>query len=144
MTQAIRLTKAQKRKFYREAVQETLITIYGKPESVSKALVSAWWKRVSKTEDFDSDLLFHAEPLHTAADIAHLKSIAITSENEEIYRRLLRRTRNRVLEKSKQSQVPTQHVRAGLAAQEIQANARRTLQQRKAKKPAEQKLLARS
>lgn len=77
MTQPIRLTKAQQRRFYLEAVLETLITIYGKTELDSKALVSAWWKRISNTEDFKSDLLFHAEPLHTAADIAHLKSMRL-------------------------------------------------------------------
>jgi len=144
MTQPIRLTKAQKRKFYRDAVQETLITIYRKPEPVSKALVSAWWKRVSNTANFKSDLLFHAEPLHTAADIARLKSVAITAGNEEVYKRLLHRTRNRVLEQSRRSKVPSQSLSAGLARREIQTNAHRTVQQRKTGKPLEQKLLARA
>jgi hypothetical protein len=112
MTQPVRFTLAQKRRFYREAVQATLITLYEQPEPVAKALVAAWWKRVSKSEDFKSELLFHAEPLHTAADIAHLQCIAMTTENEAVYRSLLRRTRNRVLAGSGQPQASTQSVQA--------------------------------
>ena len=86
MTESVPWTTAQRRRFYREAVQEALVSMYGKSEPDSRSLVAGWWKRASESGDVKSDLFFHSEPLHVAADIAHVPSIAITPENEKAYR----------------------------------------------------------
>jgi hypothetical protein len=91
------MTKPQKRRAYREAVQASLIEFYQTPETESKRLVTAWWKRLSDTSGFKSGLFMHAEPINAAADLIDVEVIPITSEIRERYRRILRDSRSRVL-----------------------------------------------
>jgi hypothetical protein len=143
MTLPIRLNKTQKRRFYREAVQETLTKLYGKPESVSKQLVSDWWRRISDTEEFKSDLFMHSEPLHTAADIARTQTIRITPENEEVYQNILQTCRNRVLHTKKRNQPALQFLKIPTMTQAAAARTRKGANSPKAKKiPHQKQLLA--
>lgn len=97
MALTVRMTKPQKRRAYREAVQASLIEFYQTPETESKRLVSTWWKRLSDTSAFKSGLFMHSEPINTAADLIDAEVIPITSEIRERYRRILSDSLNRVL-----------------------------------------------
>jgi hypothetical protein len=108
------LTKAQKRKFYREAVRETLVAIYGRSESDSRSLVAAWWKRATESGALQSEIFFHAEPLHVAADISHSRSIEITAQNEKAYENVLSRAREWAFAKTKSPVVISEALKAGL------------------------------
>jgi hypothetical protein len=95
------MTNAQERKFYREAVQASLQEFYGKSEAESKRLVRDWWKRLSATRAFESGLFMHSEPINTAARIANVRVVPITSKNREFYHRILEHSRDLVLSQVK-------------------------------------------
>jgi hypothetical protein len=97
------MTIAQERKFYREAVRACLQEFYGIPENRSKTLTGSWWKRLSATQAFASGIFMHSEPMNTAAGIAGLQVIPLTSNNRQKYHRLLDRSRAAVLSPAKPS-----------------------------------------
>ncbi len=92
MTFPTQMTEAQKRMAYRAAVQASLEEFYGKPAPESRALVTAWWNRLSETSAFTSGFFMHSEPINTAARIAHKEVVEINADNEAVYDRLLRRS----------------------------------------------------
>ena len=89
-----KLAQPKKRVAYRAAVQACLETFYNQPTSTAKALVDAWWHRISERPSFHSGLFMHAEPINTAALIARQKVVEISEDNEAIYDRLLKRCRD--------------------------------------------------
>jgi hypothetical protein len=101
MTFPNRLTDAQERKFYREAVRASLVAFYGKSELDSKRLVRDWWKRLSATSGFRTGLFLHSEPMNTAAGIARVGVVPITSKNRDSYHRILDESRELVLSQVK-------------------------------------------
>jgi hypothetical protein len=103
MILANHMTIAQERRFYREAVQASLQEFYGKSESESRKLVRNWWKRLSTTRAFISGIFMHSEPINTAAGIADVQVIALTSKNRQTYHRILDRSRDTVLFQAKTS-----------------------------------------
>lgn len=94
MTSKRHITKAEERNFYREAVRASLQEFYGKSDAESRKLVSNWWKRLSTTKAFESGLFMHSEPINTAAGIAGVEVVPITSKNRENYHRILGKSWN--------------------------------------------------
>ena len=97
MTPTVQMTIAQERKFYREAVQASLQSFYGKSPIDAKRLVRDWWKRLVESGVSDSGLFLHSEPINMAAGIAEAQVMQITKSNRETYHRLLNRSRDLVL-----------------------------------------------
>jgi hypothetical protein len=100
MTPALHMTRAQERRFYRDAVRASLETFYGKSKSEAAKLVRDWWARLIATKAFESGIFLHAEPVNTAANIAGARVIAITGENRTQYHRILDESRDLVLPKT--------------------------------------------
>jgi hypothetical protein len=99
MTPALTMTKTQERRIYRDAVLACLEAFYGKSKPEATRLVRAWWTRLSETKAFESGMFLHAEPLHTAANIAGVRAVAITGQNRAGYHSILDRSRDLVLSK---------------------------------------------
>lgn len=97
MTPTTQTTKSQERTIYRKAVQASLETFYGKSKPEAKRLVKGWWNRLSESDAFDSELFLHSEPINTAAGIADVRAVPITSANRQTYHRILNRSRDKVL-----------------------------------------------
>jgi hypothetical protein len=97
MTPAIQITRAQELRFYRAAVQASLEQFYEKTRPEASRLVRAWWKRLSESGTLKSDLFLHAEPMNTAAGIADVRVIPVTSKNREAYHRILDQSRDLAL-----------------------------------------------
>jgi hypothetical protein len=97
MTPAIQITRAQELRFYRAAVQASLEQFYEKTRPEANRLVRAWWKRLSESGTLKSDLFLHDEPMNTAAGIADVRVIPITSKNRETYHRILDQSRDLAL-----------------------------------------------
>ena len=74
---------------YIEAVEASLEAFYGKSKIEAKRLVNEWWKRLSESKAVESGLFLHAEPINTAAGIAGVCVVQVTSENREAYHRIL-------------------------------------------------------
>jgi hypothetical protein len=108
MTPAIQITRAQELRFYRTAVQASLEQFYEKTRPEAARLVRAWWKRLSESGTLKSDLFLHDEPMNTAAGIADVRVIAITSKNREAYHRILNQSRDLVLTHAKPKAKPKQ------------------------------------
>ncbi len=103
MTSALHMTRTQEKRFYRNAVQASLETFYGKSRPEATKLVSDWWSRLRSTRAFESGIFLHAEPMNTAANIADVSVIAITEDNRAVYHRLLDESRDLVLSKTASS-----------------------------------------
>lgn len=103
MMPALHMTRTQEKRFYRNAVQASLETFYGKSRPEATKLVSDWWSRLRSTKAFESGIFLHSEPLNTAANIADASVIAITEDNRAVYHRLLDESRDLVLSKTPSS-----------------------------------------
>lgn len=103
MIPALHMTRTQERRFYRNAVQASLETFYGKSRPEANKLVRDWWSRLRSTKAFESGIFLHAEPMNTAANIADVSVIAITDDNRAVYHRLLDESRDLVLSKTASS-----------------------------------------
>jgi hypothetical protein len=101
MTPTIRMTRTQERRAYRNAVQASLEHFYGKSRSEASRLVRDWWSRLSRSGSLDSGLFLHPEAINTAAGIAEVRAIPITSKNREAYHRILDQSCDLVLAQSK-------------------------------------------
>lgn len=108
MTAALKMTRAQEKRFYRDAVQASLETFYGKSKPEAMKLVRDWWTRLLVTKAFESGIFLHSEPINTAANIAGVRVIAITGQNRLRYHRLLDESRDLVLPKTMPLPSPAQ------------------------------------
>ncbi len=111
-----RITSAQERRIYREAVQGSLETFYGKSETEARKLVRNWWGRLKATGAFRSGLFLHAEPINTAAGIADAEAVSLTAKNRSAYHQILGKSRALVLDQSQQPN--RRHAKSGLTDEE--------------------------
>jgi hypothetical protein len=100
MTPALHMTRTQEKRFYRDAVQASLETFYGKSKPEAAKLVREWWTRLSATKAFESGIFLHSEPLNTAANIAGVPIIPISGQNRAKYHRILDKSQDLVLSKT--------------------------------------------
>ncbi len=94
------MTRTQEKRFYRDAVQASLETFYGKSKPEAAKLVRDWWTRLSATKAFESGIFLHSEPLNTAANIAGVPIIPISGQNRAKYHRVLDKSQDLVLSKT--------------------------------------------
>jgi nucleoid DNA-binding protein len=97
VTPTTQMTKSQELRFYRNAVRVSLEQFYGKSRPEASRLVRDWWRRLSQSGAFHSELFLHAEPINTAAGIAEVRAIPITAKNRDAYHLILNQSRDLVL-----------------------------------------------
>ena len=120
MTPITQMTRAQEQRFYRHAVQASLEQFYRIAKPEASRLVRNWWKRLSESGALNSELFLHSEPINTAAGIAEMSVIPITSRNRETYHRILDQSRDLVLAQAKPKPTHQEHEPQKRAAQQLE------------------------
>ena len=89
MTQPAKLNVSQQRRFYKTAVERTLVEFYSQPEEQARQTVESWWRRLTPTRAYKTLVFMHDEPMNTAAALVQKDVIAITTNVAPNYFRLL-------------------------------------------------------
>jgi hypothetical protein len=99
MPQPAKLNVHQQRRFYKEAVERTLVQFYEQPKEAARQTVESWWKRLIPSRSYKTLLFMHDEPMNTAAALLRRDVIPITPTIAPRYIKMLDASRVSAIER---------------------------------------------